>query len=259
MQVPTGGIAREPKGRSGLIPEPTVKVWMKEDERNTCFLYPGAFLFQGFFICPETNLNPVRRRMIMLKGFNLRQLLTITLMAVISFIIMFLEFPIPIFPEFLKIDLSDLPALITGLALGPVAGVLVELIKNLLHLLRTSTGGVGELANFLVGAALVIPPSLMYKKKGQTSRFVVGLVSGILLMGIVGGLANYFILLPFYQNFMPMEAIIGLGSKVNPAIHNTTTLILYAIVPFNLLKGAVVTVFALALFKRVTPLIKSIK
>lgn len=195
----------------------------------------------------------------MLKEFNLRQLLTITLMAVIAFIIMFLEFPLPIFPDFLKIDLSDLPALITGLALGPVAGVLVELLKNLLHLLRTTTGGVGELANFLVGAALIIPPSLMYKKKGALSRFTVGLITGILLMGVVGGLSNYFILLPFYQNFMPMEAIVGLGSKVNPAIHDTATLILYAIVPFNILKGAVVTLFAIALFKRVTPMIKTMK
>lgn len=194
----------------------------------------------------------------MLKGFNLRQLLTITLMAVISFIIMFLELPLPIFPEFLKIDLSDLPALITGLALGPVAGILVELLKNMLHLLRTTTGGVGELANFLVGAALILPASMMYKKKSDVKGFAVSLALGILLMGVVGGLANYFILLPFYQNFMPMEAIIGLGAAVNPAIKDTATLILYAIVPFNILKGFVVTLFAVALYKRVTPLIKSI-
>lgn len=194
----------------------------------------------------------------MLKGLNLRQLLTITLMAVISFIIMFLELPLPIFPEFLKIDLSDLPALITGLALGPVAGILVELLKNLLHLLRTTTGGVGELANFLVGAALIIPASLMYNKKADIKAFAISLALGILLMGVVGGLANYFILLPFYQNFMPMEAIVGLGSAVNPAIKDTTTLILYAIVPFNILKGFVVTLFAVALYKRVTPIIKTI-
>lgn len=195
----------------------------------------------------------------MLKGFNLRQLLTITLMAVISFIIMFLEMPLPIFPEFLKVDLSDLPALITGLALGPVAGILVELLKNVLHLLRTSTGGVGELANFLVGAALILPPSLIYKKSKNIKALAMGLVGGILLMGVVGGLANYFILLPFYQNFMPMEAIIGLGSAVNPAIKDTLTLILYAIVPFNILKGIIVTLFSMALYKRVSPLIKSIK
>lgn len=195
----------------------------------------------------------------MLKGFNLRQLLTITLMAVISFIIMFLEMPLPIFPEFLKVDLSDLPALITGLALGPVAGILVELLKNVLHLLRTSTGGVGELANFLVGAALILPPSLIYKKSKNIKALALGLVGGILLMGVVGGLANYFILLPFYQNFMPMEAIIGLGSAVNPAIKDTLTLILYAIVPFNILKGIIVTLFSMALYKRVSPLIKSIK
>jgi riboflavin transporter FmnP len=195
---------------------------------------------------------------IMLKGFKLKQLLTITLMAVISFIIMFLEMPLPIFPEFLKVDLSDLPALITGLALGPVAGILVELLKNVLHLLRTSTGGVGELANFLVGVALILPSSIIYKKNQNKKVLIMSLVAGILLMGLVGGLANYFILLPFYQNFMPMAAIIGLGSAVNPAIKDTFTLILYAIVPFNILKGIVVTIFTMALYKRVSPLIKSL-
>jgi riboflavin transporter FmnP len=194
----------------------------------------------------------------MLKGFKLKQLLTITLMAVISFIIMFLEMPLPIFPEFLKVDLSDLPALITGLALGPVAGILVELLKNVLHLLRTSTGGVGELANFLVGVALILPSSIIYKKNQNKKLLVMSMVGGILLMGLVGGLANYFILLPFYQNFMPMEAIIGLGSAVNPAIKDTFTLILYAIIPFNILKGIVVTIFTMALYKRVSPLIKSL-
>lgn len=197
----------------------------------------------------------------MLKKFSLKQLLTITLMAVISFIIMFLEMPIPIFPEFLKVDLSDLPALITGLALGPLAGIMVELIKNLLHLLRTSTLGVGEFANFIVGAALILPPSIMYKKKPEAKTLAIGLICGILLMGIVGGMANYFILLPFYEKAMgfPMKAIVGMGSAVNPAIKDTFTLILYAIVPFNILKGAVVTLFTIALHKRVAPLIKSIK
>ncbi len=195
----------------------------------------------------------------MLKGFKLKQLLTITLMAVISFIIMFLELPLPIFPEFLKIDLSDLPALITGLAMGPVAGILVELIKNMLHLLRTSSGGVGELANFLVGVALILPSSIIYSKKKDVKSLAVGLLAGILLMGVVGGLANYFILLPFYQNFMPMEAIIGMTNKVNPNVTDVTTLILYAIVPFNIIKGAVVTIFAVALHKRVAPLIKTLQ
>ena len=197
----------------------------------------------------------------MLKQFSLKQLLTITLMAVISFIIMFLEMPIPIFPEFLKVDISDLPALITGIALGPVAGILVELFKNLLHLLRTSTMGVGELANFLVGAALILPPSLMYKKKPELKTLAIGLVVGILLMGVVGGLANYFILLPFYEKAMgfPMAAIVGMGSAVNPAIKDTFSLILYAIVPFNILKGIIVTLFSLALYKRVVPLVKGMK
>ena len=187
---------------------------------------------------------------------KLRTMLTVTLMAVISFLIMFIEMPLPIFPEFLKIDISDIPALVTGIVLGPLAGIAVEALKNVLHLLRTSTGGVGELANFLVGAALILPPALLYKKHQSRKGLLVGLLFGIILMAVVGGLANYYILMPFYQNFMPLEAIIGMCSKVNPAIKDMQTMILYAIIPFNILKGIVVSVITLLLYGKLTPIFK---
>ncbi|BEP28021.1 ECF transporter S component [Helicovermis profundi] len=189
--------------------------------------------------------------------FSLSTLLKITMLSAIAFILMFLELQVPLFPEFLKIDISDLPALIGGFAFGPLAGVIVELIKNLLHLFRTTTGSVGELANFLVGSALVLPAAYIYKVKKSKKTALIGLMVGTISMAIVGGLANYFILLPFYQNFMPLDAIIGMSSKANGAIVDMKTLILYAIVPFNLFKGIVVSFVTLLLYKHISQLLHS--
>ena len=183
---------------------------------------------------------------------SLNKLIKISLMGVIAFIIMFIEFAIPIFPAFLKIDLSDIPAIMTGFALGPVAGVAVELVKNVLHLMRTSTGGVGELANFLVGSALVFPAAYLYSKKKDKKTAIIGMIVGIISMAVVGALANYFILLPFYTAFMPMEAIIGMAAAVNSLIVDLKTLIFYAIIPFNLVKGIVVTLITIPVYKKVS-------
>lgn len=183
---------------------------------------------------------------------SLNKLIKISLMGVIAFIIMFIEFAIPIFPAFLKIDLSDIPAIMTGFALGPVAGVAVELVKNVLHLLRTSTGGVGELANFLVGSAFVFPAAYLYSKKKDKKTAIIGMIVGIISMAVVGALANYYILLPFYTTFMPMEAIIGMAAAVNSLIVDLKTLILYAIIPFNLVKGIILTLITIPVYKKVS-------
>ena len=178
-----------------------------------------------------------------------------SLLGVIAFIIMFLEFPLPLFPDFLKIDLSDVPAVIAGFALGPVAGVLVEVIKNLLHLLRTTTSGVGELANFLVGVAFVVPASYIYSIKKDKRHALVGMIVGIVVMGIVGAIANYYVLIPFYSKFMPIEAIIEWASTANKYIVDLKTYILYAVVPFNLVKGVIVSIVTLLVYKRVSKVI----
>lgn len=191
------------------------------------------------------------------KKFDLSTQLKITLLGVMAFIIMFLELPIPIFPAFLKIDVSDVPALIAGFALGPVAGVLVSLLKNVLHLLKTSTMGVGELANFLVGAAIVVPSAVIYRRDKSRASAIKGLVVGTIVMGLMGAFANYFILLPFYEKAMgfPVSAVVEMGSAVNSAIVDLPTFILYAIIPFNLIKGLVVSVFTVMLYKYVSPLL----
>lgn len=191
------------------------------------------------------------------KKFDLSTQLKITLLGVLAFIIMFLELPLPMFPEFLKIDVSDVPALMAGFALGPLAGVLVELLKNVLHLLRTSTVGVGELANFLIGVSLVVPSAIIYKRDKSRKNAIIGLLVGIVCMAIMGGLANYFILIPFYEKVMgfPVDAIVGMSAAVNGAIKDLPTLILYAIVPFNLIKGLVVSAVTVALYKYISPLL----
>lgn len=191
------------------------------------------------------------------KKINLSTQLKITLLGVIGIIIMFLELQIPIFPSFLKIDLSDVPALMAGFAFGPLAGVLVELLKNVLHLFVSTTSGVGELANFLIGSSLVVPAAAIYKKDKSRKNAIIGLLVGIVCMAIMGGLANYFILIPFYEKAMgfPVEAIVGMSAAVNGAIKDLPTLILYAIVPFNLLKGLVVSAVTVALYKYISPLL----
>jgi len=180
----------------------------------------------------------------------------VSILSVIAFIVMFIEAPIFLFPGFLKIDLSDVPALVAGFALGPAAGVAVELLKNILHLLRTSTGGVGEVANFIIGASMVAPAAFIYHKRKDKHGAMLGLFVGVVIMSIVGALANYFILIPFYQNFMPIDAIIGMSAKANSLIVDLKTLIIYGIIPFNLFKGLIVSIFTMLLYKRISGLLK---
>lgn len=181
----------------------------------------------------------------------------IALLSVISFVIMFIEFPLPLFPPFLKIDLSDIGALVGAFAFGPLAGIAIELLKNILHLMRTSTGGVGELANFIVGAALVGPAGFVYVRKKSMKTAVIGLVLGTVVMAIVGAAANYFILIPFYENFMPIDQIIQMAQAANSLIVDLKSYILYAVIPFNMLKGIVVSVLTLLIYKRISPLLHS--
>ncbi|SRR6056297_999222 len=191
------------------------------------------------------------------KLLNIKNMTKISILSVIAFILMQLEFPVPIFPSFLKIDLSDLPALVGGFALGPIVGILIELFKNLMHLVQTSTSGVGELANFLVGIALVAPASLIYYRNKTKKNAIIGLIVGTISMGIMGGLANYFILLPFYANALkfPIDAIVEMGSIVNSNIVDLSSLIFYAIIPFNVLKGIILSVITMLIYKRISSLL----
>ncbi len=186
---------------------------------------------------------------------NVNAMVKISFLSVVAYILMIIEIPVMFFPVFLKIDLSDIPALIAGFALGPVGAIIVEFVKNVLHLItKTDTGGVGELANFLVGIALVVPAAISYRVSRTKKAAFIGMGIGVLVMALVAALANYFILLPFYATIMPLEQVIAISAAANGAIKDMTTLILYAIIPFNLLKGVIVVIFTGVIYKKISHL-----
>jgi riboflavin transporter FmnP len=136
-----------------------------------------------------------------------------------------------------------------------MSGVAVELVKNILHLMRTTTGGVGELANFIVGSAFIIPAALIYRKRQSMASMILGFVLGTLSMALVGALANYYILIPFYQNFMPLDAIIGMAAAVNALVVDLKTYILYVVIPFNIIKGVAISILTALVYKRVSSVV----
>lgn len=187
--------------------------------------------------------------------YSTRNLTRLSLLSVIAFLLMYVEFPLAfIAPPFIKIDLSDMPALIGGFAMGPVAGITIELVKCILTFFvrGTTTGGVGELSNFIVGALFVGLSAKFYSERRTYRGAVVGLLMGVIGMTLVATLSNYFVVFPLYGKIMPMEAIINMGRVVTPRVKSLWDLMVYCIVPFNLVKGLIVSAATLALYKRVS-------
>jgi len=139
-------------------------------------------------------------------------------LSAIAYLLMFMEFSVPLMPVFIKMDLSDFPALIGSLAVGPAGGIIIALIKNLLHLTVTSTGGVGELSNFILNAVFILPAGLLYKKKKSKKSACGGAVLGAILMALVSVVSNYFVVYPVYYNFMPADTILAAYQAIFPGV-----------------------------------------
>jgi riboflavin transporter FmnP len=168
-------------------------------------------------------------------------------------VLMLFEIPLFFAPGFYKIDLSEIPVLICTFALGPVAGVVSEFVKIILELAirGTTTAFVGEFANFAIGCSFVLPASILYHKIKTKKGAWIGMASGTLFMTVFGSLFNAVYLLPtFAKMFGSLDAIIEMGTLVNANITSVSTLVFYAVVPFNLLKGVVVSVLTFILYKR---------
>ena len=184
---------------------------------------------------------------------SVRTITMTALLSAIAYILAFVEFPVPLSPSFSRMDFSDFPALIGAFAFGPVAGFLIELVKNALQLFSTSTGGVGELANFLMGASFVFTAGLIYGcHKTKKTAWIAGIV-GSMMMGIVAAAANYFILLPLFEQFMPLEQLIASFGEFIPFIHTKLDVVLYNAFPFNLLKGLVISGVTMLVYKQLRP------
>ena len=188
--------------------------------------------------------------------FNLKNLTKIAILSAISAVIMLFEFPLPFAPSFYELDLSEAVILMGGFALGPMAAVCMEFMKNVLNFLMngTITAGIGELANFAMGCAFVVPASLFYKYHKTLKGAIVSLIIGTSALVVVGCVVNYFVMIPAYvtlANF-PLDAILGMASKVNGLVSSLETMILFAVAPFNLVKGIVCSVINLLLYKRLS-------
>ena len=184
-----------------------------------------------------------------------RYISMIAMSAAVGGVLMCLEIPLFFAPGFYKMDFSELPVLITSFYLGPVAGVISELLKVTVKLLLkgTSTAFVGDFANFVVGCTFVLPASIVYHIRKSRKTAVAGMVAGTVLMTTFGSLFNAVYLIPTFSRLYgaPLDAIIAMGTAVNPAINSVTTLVLMAVVPFNLVKGVAVSAVTLVLYKRV--------
>lgn len=184
----------------------------------------------------------------------------IAMLSAVAIILMLFDFPLPFAPSFYKLDFSELPVIVGAFAIGPMAGVLIEVIKILLNFLvnGSTTAGVGEVANFIIGCAYVIPASIIYHRNKTKKSAVVGLVFGTLLMTAVSCLINAYVLLPAYAAAFHWEisALIELGTVVNPAISGLWSFILLAVAPFNLVKGTLVSVITLLIYKKISVILK---
>lgn len=192
-----------------------------------------------------------------MKKINLRAWVVSALMGAIGFVLMMLEFGVPVVPSFIKFDVSELPALIASFAYGPLFGVLVCFIKNTLHLLVTNTAGVGELANFLMGIFFVVPAGAIYRALKNRKGALIGSAVGAVSMGIGCVAVNYFISYPiYYQIMIPKAVILSAYQAILPWVDSIFVSLLIFNLPFTTVKGLIVALVCFLIYKKLSPVLK---
>jgi riboflavin transporter FmnP len=190
------------------------------------------------------------------KRFGTKEMVRISLLGLLGFMLLMLNFPIPLIPSFLELDIANLPGIIAALTMGPLAGVAVEFVKNLLKIvISTQTVGVGEISNFICGVSLIVPLGIIYAKTKSLKGYILGGAVGIITLCAVASLSNYYFIIPAYAVvFGGMDAIIGLASSVNASVTDLSGLIVLSVIPFNIIKGLVNVALGYVLYKFLRPL-----
>ena len=189
--------------------------------------------------------------------FDTRKLVFTALMAALSSVLMMFSFEIPLMPSFISFDFSDFPAIMASLTMGPISGVFVCLVKNLINASQSMTGGVGELSNFMISCALVIPAGIIGNKIHSYKGAIIGCITGSVVMAMLGLFTNYFIVYPVYQNIMPIETIINMYKAINPSVNGLFECLLIFNLPFTLIKGLIASALCLPLYKALRPVFNS--
>ncbi len=186
-----------------------------------------------------------------------RSLVMTAMLAAVSFILMFLDFSVPFMPSFIKMDISELPALIGSFSLGPVYGALICLLKNLINFfVRSNTGGVGELSNFLLGVMFVVPAGIIYQRMKSRKGAIIGSFVGAICMALGSVVTNIYLVYPIYYNFMPKDAILSAYQVILPAMKSVEQSIICFNMPFTFIKGVLNALITFLIYKRISPVIK---
>ena len=223
---------------------------MEEDVRTRLRQYSGDGLsFGGYYIRKGVFF-------IMSLSTKTHKIAVTAILSAVATVLMFISFPIPfLIPPFVKMDFSELPALLAAFSMGPVSGVMVCLVKNLINLLFTTTSGVGELCNFLLGVCFVIPAGWIYKVRRTRSGALLASGAGAVAMAVLSVPVNYFISYPFYTTFMPLDTIIGMYQDLLPSVDGLLACLLIFNMPFTLLKGILDVALAFLIYKPLSPLL----
>lgn len=194
----------------------------------------------------------------MKKKFNARMIAVIGVLTAVAVVLQYIEISIPLMPAFIKLDFSDLPALLGAFAFGPVAGILIELYKNLIHLLVSQSGFVGELSNFLLGAFFVLTAGLIYRKKKTKLRALAAGLVGAAVMALVSVPINYFIIYPMYYGILgfPEAAVLDMYQLLLPSVKNIFQALLIFNLPFTFVKGSICVLISMLIYKPLSHLFK---
>ena len=184
----------------------------------------------------------------------------VAMLSVIGFVLMYFQLPLTfVAPPFMKLDISDLPVLMGAFTMGPVYGIIIAALKNLMHIIfkGTMTAGVGELSNFIISSTFAVISSYIYRKHRSYKGAVLSMTVGVVAMTILAMTSNYFVVFPLYGKVMPMEAIIAMGSAITPKITGLFTMMIYSVLPFNLIKGFTTSAVMMLVYKKISPLFKN--
>ena len=190
--------------------------------------------------------------------WSARYMAGIAMLSAVAVVLQYWEFPLPmLIPPFIKFDFSDLPALIGAFAYGPLAGVLIELVKNLIHCLVSQSATVGELSNFILGAVFTGTAGLIYATKKTKTRAMIGAIVGSVIMGLISLPSNYFVVYPFYYSvFAPEEQVLGAYQVILPSMKNMVQCLIVFNIPFTIVKGLISTVITMLIYKPLSSILK---
>ena len=192
---------------------------------------------------------------------NTRMIAGCGVLIAVAVILQYIEVAIPVMPSFVKLDFSDLPEIIGAFAYGPLAGITITIIKNVIHMLASQSGFVGELSNALLGCTFSFVAGIVYMKKKTKKGAIIGGILGAVIMAIVSFPTNLFIIYPMYINIIgfPLEAILGMYKVLNPNVETLSQALLWFNVPFTLFKGLVDVLLCVLIYKRISPLLHNTK